>query len=65
MQSSSLIWGSYKLKLQATLIDKSACYSVGDQSNGYETDILIGAGHTNPVVLHDLSKLASAAAGCL
>jgi len=65
MSSSTLKWGSYKLKLQGTLPDKTACYSVMDEAGNKEIDILIGAGTVNPVDELDLKKITPAAAGCL
>jgi hypothetical protein len=66
MKSSTLKWGSYKLLLQATKNDgiNTACFSVMDDANNKEVDIIIGAGQTNPVDQLTLKKIYPAASGC-
>ena len=66
MKSTSLKWGSYKLLLQGTLNDSyhTACFSVMDEANNKEIDIVIGAGQVNPVDPLLLKKIYPAASGC-
>jgi hypothetical protein len=75
----NLTWGFYKMKLQGTLSVTSAyeiCWEDKNDStqfpspwptkdNSNEVDILVGAGTTNPTLMHDLTRISTSGACAL